>query len=140
MVGRGSARFNWRGCRELVRLRSRCRALCDLCVTSAISAVQARPPLPWREEDDVMRTGLLLVACQLAAIPAAAETFDLPATPASVAWGNYDAAHALALMVKSGDTLLSHTLLTNSPTGLERSRVPPDQVEASLRAVYAGVT
>ena len=33
----------------------------------------------------------------------------------------------------------AHTLLTNSPTGLERNGVPPDQVEASLRDVYANV-
>src|SRR5436190_277953 len=33
-----------------------------------------------------------------------------------------------------------HTLLTTSPTGLERNGVPPDQVQASLRAVYDAVT
>ncbi len=43
------------------------------------------------------------------------------------------------LTVHSGDTVVVHTLLTNSPTGLERNGVPPDQVEASLRDVYANV-
>lgn len=82
----------------------------------------------------------LLAAALLIAGPAAAETFDLPATPATVAWGNYDASHAPALKIRSGDTVVVHTLLTNSPQGLERNGVPPDQVEAALRAVYAGVT
>lgn len=79
-------------------------------------------------------------ALLLAATPAAAATYELQATPSTVAWGNYDAAHAPALTAKSGDTVVVHTLLTNSPTGLERNGVPADQVEASLRAVYAQVT
>jgi acetamidase/formamidase len=74
------------------------------------------------------------------AAAANAASFELPATPATVAWGNYDAAHPPALTVKSGDTVVVHTLLTNSPTGLERNGVPADQVEASLREVYAKVT
>jgi acetamidase/formamidase len=67
-------------------------------------------------------------------------TFELAATPTTVAWGNYDAAHAPALTIRSGDTVVVHTLLTNSPTGLERNGVPPDQVEPALREVYAKVT
>lgn len=82
----------------------------------------------------------VVAALLVLAGPAAAETFDLPATPATVAWGNYDPAHAPALKIRSGDTVVVHTLLTNSPQGLERNGVPPDQVEAALRAVYAGVT
>ncbi|WP_293905231.1 acetamidase/formamidase family protein [Phenylobacterium sp.] len=75
-----------------------------------------------------------------AALAEPARTFTLEATPRSVAWGNYDAAHAPALTVKSGDTVVVHTLLTNSPAGLEKNGVPPDQVEAALRTVYAQVT
>ncbi|WP_372785511.1 acetamidase/formamidase family protein [Phenylobacterium sp.] len=67
------------------------------------------------------------------------QTFTLEVTPATVAWGNYDATAKPALTVHSGDTVVVHTLLTNSPTGLERNGVPPDQVEASLRDVYANV-
>jgi acetamidase/formamidase len=88
----------------------------------------------------VRRTALALALTLAGATPAAAATFDLPATPATVAWGNYDAAHAPALTVKSGDTVVVHTLLTNSPTGLERNGVPPDRVEPALREVYAKVT
>ena len=68
-----------------------------------------------------------------------ARAFTLEVTPQTVAWGNYDAAAKPALTVRSGDTVVVHTLLTNSPTGLERNGVPPDQVEASLRDVYANV-
>jgi acetamidase/formamidase len=71
---------------------------------------------------------------------AKAATFDLPATPATVAWGNYDAAHRPALTIRSGDTVVFHTLLTNSPTGLEKAGLPPDQVEPALREVFAKVT
>jgi acetamidase/formamidase len=87
--------------------------------------------------------GRIIAAAALlagAAGAARAATFELAATPSTVAWGNYDAAHPPALTVKSGDTVVVHTLLTNSPTGLERNGVPPDQVEASLREIYAKVT
>jgi len=89
--------------------------------------------------------GKVLAAAALALAAAAAQaqparTFELPATPATVAWGNYDAAHAPALTIRSGDTVVFHTLLTNSPTGLERAGLPPDQVEPALREVFAKVT
>jgi acetamidase/formamidase len=84
--------------------------------------------------------GILAAAAVLAAGAARAATFELSATPTTVAWGNYDAAHPPALTIRSGDTVVVHTLLTNSPIGLERNGVPPDQVEAALREVYAKVT
>ena len=68
-----------------------------------------------------------------------AKQYDLPATPATVAWGHYDASTAPVLTVRSGDTVVVHTLLTNSPTGLEGAGLPADQVEPSLRAVFDGV-
>jgi acetamidase/formamidase len=67
------------------------------------------------------------------------KTYALKVTPSTVAWGNYDAAAKPALTIKSGDTVVVDTLLTNNPAGLERNGVPPDQVEASLRDVYANV-
>lgn len=67
-------------------------------------------------------------------------TVELPATPATVAWGNYDARHPPALTIRSGDTVVVHTLLTNSPTGLERAGLPPAQVEPALREVFDKVT
>lgn len=65
--------------------------------------------------------------------------YELPATPATVAWGHYDASAAPVLTVCSGDTVVVHTLLTNSPKGLEGAGLPADQVEPSLRAVFDGV-
>ncbi|HEX4710203.1 acetamidase/formamidase family protein [Phenylobacterium sp.] len=69
----------------------------------------------------------------------AGRTFTLEVTPQTVAWGNYDAAATPVLTIHSGDTVVVHTLLTNNPAGLERNGVPPEQVEASLRDVYANV-
>jgi acetamidase/formamidase len=76
-----------------------------------------------------------LLAAAIAA-PASAATFDLPATPTTVAWGNYDAAAKPVLRIASGDTVVFHTLLTSSPTALEKAGVAPGDVQASLRAVF----
>src|SRR5437660_7637238 len=72
--------------------------------------------------------------------PNTPQTFKLPATPKTVAWGYYDAAATPVLRIHSGDTVVFDTLLTNSPTGLEKAGVPPEQVEQSLRDVYKEVT
>ena len=66
----------------------------------------------------------------------AAQTFDLPATPTTVAWGNYDAAAKPVLHIRSGDTVVFHTLLTSSPTALEKAGVAPAAVEQALRTVF----
>ena len=73
----------------------------------------------------------------LVAIPpvSVAETFNLPATPATVVWGRYDAAAAPALHVRSGDTVVARTLITSSPSALEKAGVAPADVEASLRTI-----
>lgn len=88
---------------------------------------------------DLGVTTFALVLVASGATQAAGKTYTLEVTPQTVAWGNYDAAAKPVLSVQSGDTVVVHTLLTNSPTGLERNGVPPDQVEASLRDVYANV-
>jgi acetamidase/formamidase len=73
--------------------------------------------------------------------PAAApQIFKLPATPKTVAWGYYDASTPPALRVHSGDTVVFDTLITNSPAGLEKAGVPPDQVQQSLRDITKEVT
>lgn len=84
-----------------------------------------------------MRHALLPLA--LLASPALARTYDLPATPTTVAWGHYDASDKPVLTIQSGDTVVMHTLLTNSPTGLEKAGVAPGDVEPALREVFAGV-
>jgi len=79
------------------------------------------------------------LATALLSASAGAAAFDLPATPQTVAWGHYDATSKPVLTIKSGDTVVVHTLLTNSPTGLEEAGVAPADVQQSLRAVYDGV-
>ena len=73
------------------------------------------------------------------ASPALAGTFELQPTPQTVAWGHYDASDKPVLTIRSGDTVVIHTLLTNSPTGLEKAGVAPADVEPALRAVFDGV-
>jgi acetamidase/formamidase len=79
------------------------------------------------------------LASALLAGNAGAATYDLPATPQTVAWGHYDATSKPVLAIRSGDTVVVHTLLTNSPTGLEKAGVAAADVQESLRAVYDGV-
>lgn len=74
-----------------------------------------------------------------AAAPVAAKTWDLPATPQTVAWGHYDASDKPVLVVKSGDAVVMHTLLTNSPNGLARAGVAAADIQPELRAIYDGV-
>ena len=81
----------------------------------------------------------MLWLAALLAGPVQAATYDLPATPKTVAWGHYQAGTQPALTIKSGDTVVIHTLLTNSPAGLEQAGVAPADVEPALRAVFAGV-
>ena len=86
------------------------------------------------------RAAALATVCALGLAAAGrAETFDLPASSRTVTWGHYDAADAPALRVKSGDTVVMHTLLTNSPAGLEKNGVAPAAVEPALREVFANV-
>ncbi|HEY2462041.1 MAG TPA: acetamidase/formamidase family protein [Candidatus Acidoferrum sp.] len=78
----------------------------------------------------------LLLSCNLMTQQAKAQaTYTLKATPKTVAWGYYDAKAAPVLRVKSGDTVEVETLITNSPKGLERAGVAPEQVQQSLRDI-----
>ncbi len=87
-----------------------------------------------------MKTLHLLASLALAtAAPALAATHQLLPTPDTVAWGHYDASDKPVLTIKSGDTVVIRTLITNSPAGLERAGVAPADVEPELRAVFAGV-
>src|SRR5215472_9770221 len=81
----------------------------------------------------------ICLALALIPLAARAETFSLNAAPDTVAWGNYDATRAPVLHIKSGDTVVFRTLLTNSPTGLEKAGVKPEDVEQALRDVFAKV-
>jgi acetamidase/formamidase len=70
----------------------------------------------------------------------AARTHHLDATPKTVAWGHYDAKTPHVLKIKPGDAVEVHTLITNSPTRLERAGLPPGQVEQALRDIHKEVT
>jgi acetamidase/formamidase len=83
-----------------------------------------------------MKHALLSIALLLIAAPAAAATFTLDATPTTVAWGNYDAARTPVLRIHSGDTVVFHTLLTNSPSGLAKAGVKPEDIEQVLKDVF----
>jgi acetamidase/formamidase len=82
---------------------------------------------------------LLILACLAVAAPASAETYELRPTPQTVAWGHYDATDKPVLTIRSGDTVVIHTLLTSSPTKLEKAGVAAADVEPALRAVFDGV-
>jgi acetamidase/formamidase len=62
-------------------------------------------------------------------------THRLEATPETVAYGWYDAAGTPVLRIKSGDIIDVDTLLTNTPTGLQRAGVSDDRIQASLKAI-----
>jgi acetamidase/formamidase len=64
----------------------------------------------------------------------------LKPSPATVAWGYYDASTPPVLRVKSGDTVEIHTLITSSPARLEGAGVPPGDVEPALREITEKVT
>ncbi len=78
----------------------------------------------------------LIVIAGLVAAPATAATHTLEASPATVAWGNYDAAAKPVLTIKSGDTVIFKTLITSSPAALEKAGVAPARVEPALRRIY----
>lgn len=85
---------------------------------------------------DRVTPAVLALAAALFAGGVRAATYTLEPTPATVAWGHYDATDKPALTVKSGDVVAVHTLLTNNPVGLKANGVPDDQIEPALRDVY----
>src|SRR5580704_8246245 len=84
----------------------------------------------------------LVVACAavFAAQTRTAQTHRLEATPETVVYGYYWAEAKPVLRIASGDIIDVDTLLTNTPTGLARAGVPDDKIQASLKAIVAGVT
>ena len=59
----------------------------------------------------------------------------LPATPSTVAYGYYWSEAKPALRVRSGDIVNVETMLTNTPAGLERMGVQPQDVPQNLRDI-----
>jgi len=75
----------------------------------------------------------LISAC--ASTLGAQKVHQLPATPATVAYGFYWSEAKPALRISSGDMVDIETMLTNSPTGLERMGVKPEDVPQNLRDI-----
>jgi len=84
--------------------------------------------------------GAIAFSAALAAQNRAPKTHRLEATPATVAYGYYWAEAKPVLRIASGDIIDVDTLLTNSPTGLERAGVAPAKIQDSLKAIVAEVT
>ena len=77
---------------------------------------------------------LLVIASNL---PAADHLLKI--TPDTVAWGYYWSAAKPVLTVKSGDTVTVECVSVGNPATLEKAGLPPDQVEADIRRLYAEV-
>jgi acetamidase/formamidase len=84
--------------------------------------------------------GLVAFAAALAGQSGSPKTHRLEATPGTVAYGYYWAEAKPALRIASGDIIDVDTLLTNSPTGLQRAGVPEDKVQTSLKSIVTEVT
>jgi acetamidase/formamidase len=84
------------------------------------------------------RLGVLLAFGVSVSAPAQTPTVHrLDATPATVAYGYYWSEAKPALRVRSGDLIDVETMLTNTPTGLERIGVRPEDVPQQLRDIVA---
>jgi len=85
-----------------------------------------------------MKHALLIVAVAAAiAVPQAAKTHRLEATPETVAYGYYWSEAKPALRIASGDIIDVDTLLTNSPAGLTRAGVAEEAIQESLKKIVA---
>jgi acetamidase/formamidase len=82
----------------------------------------------------------LLLFCLISTVPwCYAENFELKATPKTIVWGYYSAAAKPVLTIHSTDTVRIETV-SGSPTRLETSGVPANQIPDALRAIYKEVT
>src|SRR3954465_12595514 len=81
----------------------------------------------------------LVFSLGVAALAHAQRVHPLMPSPSTVAFGYYDAAAVPVLRVQSGDEVIIGTLITSSPTRLEQVGVKPNDVQASLRAIYDSV-
>src|SRR3954468_21523854 len=85
-----------------------------------------------------LRPAFTSLAVMAAAADASAQTVHhLAATPSTVAYGYYWSEAKPAIHVNSGDIVEVETMLTNTPTGLERLGVKPADVPQALRDIVA---
>jgi acetamidase/formamidase len=81
---------------------------------------------------------LLIISATVAAAQPP-RTHRLEATPATVAYGHYWAETKPVLTIESGDIIDVDTLLTSTPTALEKAGVPASEIQPSLRAIVEQV-
>ena len=79
----------------------------------------------------------LISAVAFAAESPAQAIHQLPASPSTVAYGYYWSEAKPALRIKSGDIVDVETMLTNTPAGLERLGVKPQDIPQALRDIVA---
>ena len=84
-----------------------------------------------------MRILALAVLVATRAVAQAPTVHTLPATPTTVAYGYYWSEAKPAIRVKSGDIVQVETMLTNTPVGLERIGVKPQDIPQQLRDIVA---
>src|SRR6476620_6769172 len=82
----------------------------------------------------------LIVLVSVGSFAQSPKTHRLEATPATVAYGYYWSEAKPVLRIASGDIIDVDTLLTNSPTGLQRAGVPDNKIQSSLKAIVSEVT
>jgi acetamidase/formamidase len=78
---------------------------------------------------------VVLLGASSAATAQSPTVHRLPATPATVAYGYYWSEATPALRIRSGDIVDVETMLTNTPAGLERIGVRPEDVPRNLRDI-----
>jgi acetamidase/formamidase len=83
---------------------------------------------------------ILALACLIPAIASAQQTYELQATPATIVRGHYWSQDKPALQIKSGDRVTIHTMITNSPAGLQRAGLDSARVQKALRDITAGAS
>jgi acetamidase/formamidase len=81
---------------------------------------------------------LALYVCAAALAVSAPAQQTLDATPSTIAWGYYWAHAKPVLTVKSGDTVIMHTLSTcGDPARLQAMGIPASQIPPDVTAIYA---
>ena len=96
-----------------------------------------------RRRPHAARALSLLASALLSATPTLSQSpahHTLMPSPATVAWGYYDAAAAPVLHINSGDVITVGTLITSTPPRLEGAGVAPADVEQALRDITTTVT
>jgi acetamidase/formamidase len=78
-----------------------------------------------------------LAVMAFSAVASAQTVHRLAATPSTVAYGYYWSEAKPAIHVNSGDIVEVETMLTNTPTGLERLGVQPSDIPHALRDIVA---